>query len=132
MWEHRTWSPYGMNGSTFGVEYHGADGVVTTDGRTWSIHRPKEPPKPGFDGDTSYEPQHQRNWLDAIRGDAQLTADIDVGRMSACFVPRRQHFAAARAQADLGRGDGQVRGGGRRSQCAAGREYRAPWTLPDV
>ncbi len=41
VWEHRTWSPFAMNESTFGVEFHGAEGVVTTDGRTWWVHRPK-------------------------------------------------------------------------------------------
>ncbi len=132
VWEHRTWSPYGLNDSTFGVEFHGADGVVTTDGRTWWIHRPKEPKKLGFDGDTAYEPQHQRNWLDAIRGDAQLTADIEVGHTSTAIchignisqrVGRKLSWDAAAwrfAPADAD------------ANALLGREYRAPWTLPDV
>jgi predicted dehydrogenase len=132
MWEHRTWSPYGMNGSTFGIEFHGADGVVTTDGRTWFIHRPKEPPKSGFDGDTNYEPQHQRNWLDAIRGDAQLTADIDVGRTSAalCHIGNISQRLGRKLTWDAAAG--KFAAADADANALLGREYRTPWTLPDV
>jgi predicted dehydrogenase len=132
VWEHRTWSPFGMNESAFGVEFHGGEGVVTTDGRTWWIHHPKEPKKSGYEGDTGYEPGHQRNWLEAIRGNAQLTADIEVGHISTslCHIGNISHrverklawnarawrFATDDADAD----------------ALLGREYRAPWTLPEV
>ncbi|HVU85796.1 MAG TPA: Gfo/Idh/MocA family oxidoreductase [Pirellulales bacterium] len=132
MWEHRTWSPYGMNGSTFGVEFHGAEGVVTTDGRTWSIHRPKEPPKPGFEGNTSYEPEHQRNWLDAIHGDAQLTADIDVGRTSAalCHIGNISQRLGRKLAWDAV--SGKFAAADAEANALLGREYRAPWILPAV
>ena len=132
LWEHRTWSQFGINDSTFGVEFHGADGVVTTDGRTWWIHRPKEPKKAGYDGDTTYEPQHRATGSDAIRGNGQLTADIEVGHIQHVAVPHRQHLAARGAQAGLGRRGLALSTGRRRCQRPAGREYRAPWTLPDV
>jgi predicted dehydrogenase len=132
MWEHRTWSPFGMNGSTFGIEFHGAEGVVTTDGRTWLIHRPKEPAKSGFDGDTSYEPQHQRNWLDAIRGEAQLTADIDVGRTSAalCHVGNISQRLGRKLTWDAAAG--KFAAADAEANALLGRDYRAPWTLPQV
>jgi hypothetical protein len=132
MWEHRTWSPFGMNGSSFGIEFHGSDGVVTTDGRTWLIHHPKEPAKSGFDGDTGYEPQHQRNWLDAIRGEAQLTADIDVGRTSAalCHVGNISQRLGRKLTWDAAAG--KFAAADAEANSLLGRDYRAPWTLPQV
>jgi hypothetical protein len=121
-----------MNDSTFGVEFHGADGVVTTDGRTWWIHRPKEAKQLGFDGDTGYEPQHQRNWLDAIRGDAQLTADIEVGHTSTslCHIGNiSQRLGRKLAWNAAG---WKFAPADKDADALLGREYRAPWTLPAV
>ncbi|HEY2841202.1 MAG TPA: Gfo/Idh/MocA family oxidoreductase [Pirellulales bacterium] len=132
VWEHRTWSPYAMNDSTFGVEFHGEQGVVTTDGRQWWIHRPKQPKEKGSEASGSYEPEHQRNWLDAIKGTAQLTAEIEVAATSAALChlgnisqrvgrklawdAKTQHFPAADADAN----------------ALLGREYRAAWPLPTM
>jgi len=130
VWEHRTWSPYGMNDSTFGVEFHGDDGMVTCDGRNWWIHRGKAPKEQGNTASISYELEHQRNWLDAIKGAAQLTADIEIGATSAALChlgnisqrvgrklswdAKTQRFPAADADAN----------------ALLGREYRAAWALP--
>jgi len=132
VWEHRTWSPYGLQDSTFGVEFHGDDGMVTTDGRQWWIHRGKQPKEKGTTAEISYEPQHQRNWLDAIKGAATLTADIEIGATSAAlchlgnisqrvgrkltFDPKTQQFPAADADANT----------------LLGREYREAWPLPTI
>ncbi|HEY4311454.1 MAG TPA: Gfo/Idh/MocA family oxidoreductase [Pirellulales bacterium] len=132
VWEHRTWSPYGMNDSAFGVEFHGADGVVTTDGRTWWIHRPKEAKQSGFDGDSGYEPQHQRNWLDAIRGDAQLAADIEVGHISTslCHIGNISQRLGRKLAWDAV--TWKFAPADKDADALLGREYRAPWTLPSV
>ncbi|MBI2825299.1 MAG: Gfo/Idh/MocA family oxidoreductase [Planctomycetia bacterium] len=132
LWEHRTWSPFGMNESTFGVEFHGADGVVITDGRKWWIHRPKEPKKLGVDGDITYEPQHQRNWMEAIRTGARPCADIEIGHTTTTLchlgnisqrVGRKLSWDAARRRFPDADAD---------ANTLLGREYRGPWTLPAV
>ena len=132
VWEHRTWSPFGMNDSSFGVEFHGDEGMVTTDGRQWWIHRAKEPKKSGFAGDTSYEPQHQRNWLDAIRGNGKLTADIEVGHVSTALC----HLGniSQRVGRKLAWDDEAKRFAGASDDANAllGREYRDAWKLPEV
>ena len=132
VWEHRTWSPFGMNDSTFGVEFHGADGLVTTDGRHWWIHRPKEPKKSGYDGDVTYEPQHQRNWLDAIRGTAKLTADIEIGHTSTslCHIGNVSQRVGRKLTWDAQAGRFPTADAD--ANALLGREYRAPWTLPVV
>ena len=132
VWEHRTWSPFGMNGSAFGVEFHGAEGMVTTDGRTWSIHRPKEPPQNGSEASTSYEPAHQRNWLDAIKRTAQLTADIEVGHVSTalCHIGNISQRLGRKLAWDTK--NGRFPAADADAGALLGREYRAPWTLPDV
>jgi len=131
MWEHRTWSPHQIAGSNFGVEFHGEKAVVTTDGKTWSISRPKAEKEPGPKADTTLEPKHQRNWLDCIRTAARPNADIEIGHGSTMLchlgnisqrVGRKLKWdAAAERFAD----DAEA-------NALLSREYRESWTLPTV
>ncbi len=131
VWEHRTWSPQGMDGAAFGVEFHGEDAVVTTDGKTWWITRPKEPKQPGPKADASLEPRHQRNWLDCIRSGKRPAADIEIGHTSTTLchlgnisqrVGRKLKWDAAAEQFP---GDDEA-------NALLKREYRDPWKLPVV
>ena len=103
VWEHRTWSPFGMNDSTFGVEFHGDEGIVTTNGREWWIHRAKQPKEQGTTAELSYELEHQRNWLDAIKGQRATDRRYRSGGHQRRPLPPGQHLAKRRPQAHLGR-----------------------------
>jgi predicted dehydrogenase len=83
MWEHRTWSPHTLAGSMFGVEFHGAEGVVTTDGKAWHHQPYGEKSKAGDDSNAVMEPAHQANWIKCIRDGGTPAADIKTGVMSA-------------------------------------------------
>jgi predicted dehydrogenase len=131
VWEHRTWSPRGIDGLSFGVEFHGEKAVVVTDGKTWSIERPKGEKTAGPKADIATEPRHQRNWLDCIRTAARPNADIEIGHGSTMLchlgnisqrVGRKLKWDAATERfAD----DAEA-------NALLARAYRAPWTLPTV
>ncbi len=80
IWEHRTWSPRGMEGRDFGVEFHGEKGHVITNGVEWTYARTGE--KPTTVGPTPYEPLHQENWIHSIRGNTSPHADIEIAHAS--------------------------------------------------
>lgn len=131
VWEHRTWSPHKHAGAAFGVEFHGDDGVVTTDGDSWTVQRYKESAEPPHEA-SSHEPEHERNWLDCIRSGERPTADIEIAHASTLLchmgnisqrVGRKLAWDAANQRFPDADSD---------ANALLGREYRAPWTLPTV
>jgi predicted dehydrogenase len=79
VWEHRTWEKNGPEKQSFGVILHGEKGTLLFDGSGWHIR----------DGDEVKEPNgpdmvkaHQKNFIDAIRGEATPAADIEEGHKS--------------------------------------------------
>jgi predicted dehydrogenase len=81
IWEHRVWEKKGQGpeGQSYGISIHGDKGTMLFDGDAWQIRGgdgAAEKPK----GDMGAA--HQKNFIDAIRGDAKLNADIEVGHKS--------------------------------------------------
>jgi predicted dehydrogenase len=79
VWEHRTWEKNGPEKMSFGVILHGEKGTLLFDDKGWHVR----------DGDDTKEPNgadmvkaHQKNFIDAIRGDAKPNADIEEGHKS--------------------------------------------------
>lgn len=128
VWEHRTWSPHELRGSDFGLEFQGEKGMVASDGSNWrtiGVDTPKLPEKA-----QAREPAHERNWLDAIRGEATLVADIQQGHLSTalCHLGNISHRVGRRLtwnrdSANFGELD---------ADALLRREYRSPWMLPAV
>jgi predicted dehydrogenase len=81
IWEHRVWEKKGQGpeGQSFGISIHGDKGTMIFESDAWKIR--------GGD-DAAEKPKgdmgaiHQKNFIDAIRGDAKLNADIEVGHKS--------------------------------------------------
>jgi predicted dehydrogenase len=130
-WEHRTWSPHGLEveNAKFGVAIYGDRGTVITDGDNWRVYessaqRPEKPSK--LDG------LHQRNWLDCIKTRERPNADIEIGHISTALchlgnisyrVGRRLFWDAA--SESFARPDPEA-------TPLLGREYRSPWVLPQI
>jgi predicted dehydrogenase len=81
IWEHRVWEKKGQGpeGQSYGISIHGDKGTMLFDGDAWQVR--------GGDG-TVEKPKgdmvgvHQKNFIDAIRGNAKLNAEIEVGHKS--------------------------------------------------
>jgi predicted dehydrogenase len=130
VWEHRTWSPEALEGTRFGVEFHGVEGVVLTNGSTWQVIRDGKEKTPGAaEASTAYEPAHQEDWLDCIRSGRRPSADVETGHVSAalCHLGNISHRLGRKlawdAQTETFASDSEA-------DAMLSREYRSPWTLP--
>jgi predicted dehydrogenase len=79
VWEHRVWEKNGPEKMAFGVILHGEKGTLLFDNKGWHVR----------DGDNAAEPNgpdmveaHQKNFIDAVRGNAAPNADIEEGHKS--------------------------------------------------
>jgi predicted dehydrogenase len=129
MWEHRTWSPHALDGSMFGVEFHGADGVVTTDGKSWSRQQYGERAEAGDNGATAFEPAHQANWIDCIRAGGTPAADVESGVISAnlCHLANISQRVGRNLEWDLEQQKFAANETAANELLA--RTYRKPWEL---
>src|SRR5262249_12694168 len=81
IWEHRVWKKKGQGpeGQSYGISIHGDKGTMLFDGDAWQVRG---------GGGTGAKPKgdmvgvHQKNFIDAIRGEAKLNAEIEVGHKS--------------------------------------------------
>jgi predicted dehydrogenase len=83
-WEHRTWSPRGIDGESFGVEFYGSEATLITNGRGWKIVAgtgDKEKVLEKHDGSNLMQ-AHIRNFLDCIASRANPNADIEINHKS--------------------------------------------------
>lgn len=79
VWEHRVWEKSGPEKMSFGVALHGEKGTLLFDSAGWHVR----------DGEDVKEPSgpdmvkaHQKNFIDAVRGDARPNAEIEEGHKS--------------------------------------------------
>lgn len=79
LWEHRVWEKKGPEDLSYGISIHGDKGILLFKGDGWEVRG----------GDGTKEPAgkdmvsaHQKNFIDAIRGDAKPNAEIEIGHKS--------------------------------------------------
>jgi len=79
VWEHRVWEKKGPEDLSYGISIHGDKGTLIFKGDGWEVR--------GGDGAKEAAGKdmvgaHQKNFIDAIRGDAKPNAEIEVGHKS--------------------------------------------------
>jgi len=75
-WEHRQWSPHANEGRSSGVAFYGEHGTLILDRGGWKVYGVKKgDSRSGADA----TPAHCRNFLDTIRGNSVLAADLSTG-----------------------------------------------------
>ncbi|HEY3964883.1 MAG TPA: Gfo/Idh/MocA family oxidoreductase [Planctomycetaceae bacterium] len=83
-WEHRTWSPRGIDGEGFGVAFYGSQGTLVTNGRGWVIYEgtgKNEKVAAKHDG-SELEKAHKANFLDCIASRERPNADVEIAHRS--------------------------------------------------
>ena len=137
-WEHRTWSPSGIDDETFGVTFYGTEGTLACHAAGWSLYngnkliKTREP-------DKGRDLAHLQNFLDCIVSRETPNADIEIGHKSAVLC----HLAniawrtrsvvsfdgATESILDL---KGETPSGDVEPRSLLGREYRKGFELPQV
>jgi predicted dehydrogenase len=132
-WEHRTWSPRGIDGQDFGVEFYGSRATLVTTGSGWTIYegtgkneKAAERHDPAEQGRA-----HMANFLDCIASREKPNADIEIGHKSTLLC----HLAniAWRTRSVLtfdGRREAIV--GNEAAAQLMGRTYRRGFELPAI
>jgi predicted dehydrogenase len=133
-WEHRTWSPRGIDGDSFGVEFYGSQGTLITNGRGWTVYEGTgKNEKVARQGEATGDPQksHVQNFLDCIVSREKPNADIEIGYRSTllCLLANIAWRTRSVLQFDKGR---KTIAGNETAARLMGRTYRKGFELPEV
>ncbi len=141
VWEHMLGAGQGPWQREHGVEFHGQNGILVIDREGWEIHpetdsdghprqyRMNGLPRQG--GSRDYHFTHVKNFLDCVKSREKPNAEIGIHHQSviACHLAniaaRLQRYVSWDSANERIVGDAQA-------QKLVGREYRAPWKLPEV
>jgi predicted dehydrogenase len=124
-WEHRTWNRRGFEGDAFGVVFYGEAGSLVLSGREMAIYDLEN--KEVHRGGASYSNQeHIANFLETIRGNGTLNAEIEEGVKSTALCHLGNIAYRSGQTVTFDPATQQVQGD---SSVSAlwGREYRAGW-----
>ncbi len=133
LYEMRIWSPTPLEGEEEGAAIYGENGSVVIGNTGWRAfdEKGKLLPAGSKSGNEQHDPAHKRNFVDCIKNDSRPSCDIAIGHVSSSLthlgniawrVKRRLRFDAAN-QTILDDPE---------AARMLGREYRAPWVLPQV
>jgi predicted dehydrogenase len=81
MWEGLSWSPYGLDGSMFGISFHGDAGTLVIPDSGYKIYNMQNKEQSAVKGEGG-ESSHIANFLDCIRTGKLPNADIAEGHQS--------------------------------------------------
>jgi predicted dehydrogenase len=133
-WEHRTWSPRGIDGDSFGVEFYGSNGTLVTNGRGWTVYEGTgKSEQVARQGEATADPQkaHVQNFLDCIVSREKPNADIEIGYRSTllCLLANIAWRTRSVLQLDKAR---ETIVGNEAASRLMGRTYRKGFELPEV
>ena len=133
-WEHRTWSPRGIDGDSFGVEFYGSQGTLVTNGRGWTVYEGTgKNEKVARQGEAKGDQQkaHVQNFLDCIVSREKPNADIEIGYRSTllCLLANIAWRTRSVLQFDKAR---ETIIGNEAAVRLMGRNYRKGFELPEV
>jgi predicted dehydrogenase len=131
-WEHRTWSPRGFEGSSFGVVFYGTEATLVDLDHGWKIYKRDTVVDEGkADSRANWQRRHIQNFLDCIESRNQPNADIEIGHYSTS-LPHLANIAwrkRATIQFDAQR---ETIVGNDEAAALLSRTYRAGYELPDL
>jgi predicted dehydrogenase len=79
VYEHRIWSNHPVEGSLFGIAFHGDKGTLIINERGWRVEEgDAAKSKPSPDG----QALHIQNFLDCVKSRERPAADIEIGHLS--------------------------------------------------
>ncbi|HRV06942.1 MAG TPA: Gfo/Idh/MocA family oxidoreductase [Acidobacteriota bacterium] len=141
IWEHMIGCGVGPWQREHGVEFHGQNGVLVVDRGGWQVfpetdadgkprtYRMPGVPHRGTQGDFHFA--HVQNFVEAVRSRKRPTADVEVGHKSVIACHLGNVAVRLRTQVKWDPATETISGHPEAAKLV-GREYRAPWKLPQV
>ncbi len=101
-WEHRMWTDHPVEGSYFGLAFHGEKGTLLINEKGWRLEDQGDPQShPG----ENPQALHVRNFLDCVKSRSKPNADIEIGHASTrlCHLGNIAHRVGRRLTWDASR-----------------------------
>jgi predicted dehydrogenase len=127
-WEHRLWSPHGLEGRSAAVAFCGERGTLIVDRGGWKVYGQKETAAAG--PSDLLEP-HLRNFVDSVKSRAVPACNLETGLVSSALCHLGNIAYRLGRTVSVNPVSGMIHDDVAASQIAR-REYRAPWMLPLV
>ena len=141
LWEHMIGCGVGPWQREHGVEFHGQNGILVVDRGGWEVHsetdaynQPRANRMEGVErqpASRDYHLSHVQNFLECMKTRSRPVADVEIGHKSviashlANIAVRLQRHVSWDPETEQIIGDSE-------GQNLVGREYRRPWSLPEV
>ncbi len=132
-WEHRTWSPRGVDGESFGVEFYGSEGTLITKGNGWTVYEgtgKNEKVAKKQEGSDSLK-AHQQNFLDCLASREKPNADIEIGYRSTLLCLLANIAWRTKSVLNFDKSNETIVGNEAAAQLM-GRSYRKGFELPVI
>ena len=131
VFEMRLWSRYGLQKADNGNAFYGTKGWMLLSKRgILEVYDERNQPVP-FKGESPQPANHYQNFVDAIRGEAELAAEIEVGHLSAslCHLANISTRVGRTLRFDPA---GEQILGDDEAAALLSREYRKHWARPQT
>lgn len=125
VWEHRQWSPRGIEGRSAATAFYGDNGTLIVDRSGWKVYETETNESVSGTDSTA---EHCRDFIDAMRSRKQPACDVKSAQVSGTLI----HLGniASRTQTDLHIDSAQPTLGMKADAMALlGRTSRSRWTL---
>jgi predicted dehydrogenase len=132
-WEHRTWSPRGIDGEGFGVAFYGSQGTLVTNGRGWVIYEGtgKNETVAAKHDASELEKAHKANFLDCIASREKPNADIEIAHRSTLLCHLANIAWRTRSVVRFDKASETIVGNEPAAKLI-GRTYRKGFVLPEI
>lgn len=132
-WEHRTWSPRGLEGDNFGIVFYGSDATLALHSKGWSIYALENKKEVEVESGKSsdHEKPHLENFLNCVASREKTNADIEIGHRSTLMCQLANIALRTRSTVKF---DGKTESIVDNAPATAllGRTYRKGFELPTV
>jgi predicted dehydrogenase len=132
-WEHRTWSPRGIDGEGFGVEFYGSEGTMYTGGTDFIVYAWAGKKEKVIEKKEGTDPvrAHLQNFLDCLVTREKPNAEIEIGHRSTQFCHLANIAWRTRSTVKFD-GETETISGNPAASKLLGREYRKGFELPKI
>jgi predicted dehydrogenase len=132
VWEHRAGLNNGLNGRSWGVEWHGTEGTIILDDTGYELRPERKPAnldavKRAASGDP--RPAHVRNFLDCVKSRQPPALNLEIGHRVSTLAHLGNIACRTRQKIGWDSAAEKVVGNAEANQLV-GVKYRKPWHLP--